>query len=205
MPFTQDTRSTLPPPPPPPQNPLAKRCSTIPRLRTVPASRYFQEQRPQAKRPTPTGPYFFYGSLLDPSMLGEILGLQTEPELRPAYIEGFRCRMWGQYPALVVDEMPGGRVEGAVYEVWSVGDAEKLAAYETGNYTTVSCEIGFLDGREPARLMGSVFVFDGDARDLREKSFDLRVWMRRVGRLSALEKLDHRRMRDEVGPSLKDR
>lgn len=101
--------------------------------------------------------------------------------------------------------MPGGRVEGAVYEVWSVGDAEKLAAYETGNYTTVSCEIGFLDGREPARLMGSVFVFDGDARDLREKSFDLRVWMRRVGRLSALEKLDHRRMRDEVGPSLKDR
>lgn len=127
-------------------------------------------------------------------MLTEILDLETEPDLRPAYIEGFQCKLWGQYPALVVDETSRSRVEGAVYEVRSVGDAEKLAAYETGNYTTVSCEIGYLDGREPGRVMGTVFVFDGDCRELSEGRFDLRVWLRRVGRLAAIEKSDARRV-----------
>lgn len=109
--------------------------------------------------PGPTGPYLFYGSLRDPCMLVEILGLETEPELRPAYMEGFRSKLWGQDPpALVVDEVPGSRVEGAVYEVRTVNDAEKLAAYETRKYTTVSYDIGFLNGWEPARQVGSVFV-----------------------------------------------
>lgn len=203
MPFTPTRSSPPPPPPPPPHNAFAKQSPAILKLRTVPASQYFhkKQRQPQDKAPAPTGPYFFYGSLLDPGMLVEILSLETEPELRPAYIEGFRCKLWGQYPALVVDEMPGSRVEGAVYEVRSGGDAEKLAAYETGNYATVSCDIVFQDGREPGRQNGSAFVFDGDSGDLGEGRFDLGVWLRRVGRLAALEKLDARRVRADDGSS----
>ncbi|BCR84198.1 uncharacterized protein ACHE_11600S [Aspergillus chevalieri] len=32
--------------------------------------------------------YFFYGTLIDLSMLSHVLGLDHEPELRPAYIVG---------------------------------------------------------------------------------------------------------------------
>lgn len=200
MPFTPTRSSLPPPPPPPPHNALAKQSPAILKLRTVPASQYFHKKQRQLqdRAPDPTGPYFFYGSLLDPCMLVEILSLETEPELRPAYIEGFQCKLGGQYPALVVDEMPGSRVEGAVYEVRSVGDGEKLVAYETENYATVSCDIFFHDGRKPGRQTGSVFVFDGDSGDLSEGRFDLRVWLRRVGRLAALEKLDARRMREQT-------
>lgn len=204
MPFTPTRSSVQPPPPPPPHSALAKQSPAILKLRTVPASLYFrkkQKKQPQDKFPAPTGPYFFYGSLLDPCMLVEILSLETEPDLRAAYIEGFQCKLWGQYPALVVDEIPGSRVEGAAYEVQSVGDADKLAAYETENYTTVSCDIVFRDGREPRRQMGSVFVFDGDSGDLSEGRFDLRVWLRRVGRLAALEKVDATKVRADDGSS----
>lgn len=129
-------------------------------------------------------------------MLVEILGLETEPELRPAYIEGFASKLWGQYPALMMDGAAVHRVEGAVYDVRSVEDAEKLAVYETSNHTTVSCDIRYLDGKDPGKQVGHVFVFDGNPRDLSEGIFDLRVWLKRVGRLAALQKLDARKVEE---------
>jgi hypothetical protein len=48
-----------------------------------------------------TGPYFFYGTLMDPSMLMEILELKEKPTLRPAKIGHYSCKRWGQYPALI--------------------------------------------------------------------------------------------------------
>jgi hypothetical protein len=42
----------------------------------------------------PTGPYFFYGTLTDPSMIRGILGLEREPELRPANIADYACKLW---------------------------------------------------------------------------------------------------------------
>lgn len=90
-------------------------------------------------------------------MLVEILGMDTEPELRPAYLEGFACKLWGQYPALV--EEPDSVVEGAVYIVQTVADAQKLADYETRNYTPVVRDIRYSDGRSPAQQAGYVFLF----------------------------------------------
>lgn len=78
-----------------------------------------RRQKPAAR--LQWGPTSIDGSLLDPCMLVESLGLDTEPELRPAHLEGFVCKLWGQYPALV--ESPDGVMEGAVYNVQTVGDA----------------------------------------------------------------------------------
>lgn len=121
-------------------------------------------------------------------MLVEILGLDTEPELRPAYLEGFTCKLWGQYPALV--ESPDSVVEGAVYNVQTVVDAQKLADYETRNYTPVARDIRYSDGSFPTQRAGHVFVFDGNPTDLSEGTFDLRAWLKRVGRQEASDKLD---------------
>lgn len=90
-------------------------------------------------------------------MLVDILGMDMEPELRPACLEGFACKLWGQYPALV--EEPDSVVEGAVYIVQTVADAQKLADYETRNYTPVVRDIRYSDGRSPAQQAGYVFLF----------------------------------------------
>lgn len=111
-------------------------------------------------------------------MLVEILGLDTEPDLRPVYLEGFRCNLWGQYPDLL-GGVSGGVVEGAVYEERSVEDAEILAEYETRNCSTVSCS---RVGKVPAQQAGHIFLFDGNLGYLSDGSFDLRVWLERVGR-----------------------
>jgi hypothetical protein len=122
-------------------------------------------------------------------MLAEILGLENEPDLRPAYIIGYECKLWGQYPALL-NGAQGSLVEGAVYHVQTVEDGGRLAAYETGNYKTESCLINYMDGKEPSQDLGYTFMFAGNPNDLSKGSFDLKVWLRRMGRQAALEKLD---------------
>lgn len=130
---------------------------------------------PTQKAP-PAGPYFFYGSLLDPSLLTELLGLECEPELLSASLDGYQCKLWGLYPALVA--CAGGTVHGAVYTVESVEDACKLADYETGNYGVIECDIK-IDG---GVVKGNVFLFVGNMRDLSEGVFELGSWKRRMGR-----------------------
>ncbi|KAJ5678884.1 hypothetical protein N7462_007128 [Penicillium macrosclerotiorum] len=100
-----------PPPPPPPADPRAQIPLAVLKLRTVSPDRHFPKQISRRKELAPVGPYFLYGSLLDPQMLVEILGLGVTPKLRPAYIEGFTCQLWGQYPALL-EQTSGGIVEG---------------------------------------------------------------------------------------------
>lgn len=68
------------------------------------------------------------GTLTDPSMVREILGLETEPELRPARLSGYKCKLWGQYPALL--DAPDSVVGGAVYlsrwNSWTWGEARGI-------------------------------------------------------------------------------
>lgn len=180
-----------PPPPPPPEDVRSKVSPFVQKLRTAPPDWYYKP--PKTPPPVdflapPTGPYFFYGTLVDPSMIAEILGLDHEPELRPAYIVGYECKLWGQYPALL--DAPDSIVEGAVYHVSTVEDGEKLAAYETRNYRIERCWINYLDKKEPSREIGSTFKFVGDRGDLSEGQFDLKVWLKRMGRTAALEKLE---------------
>lgn len=118
-------------------------------------------------------------------MLREILGLQSEPNLRPAYILGYACKLWGQYPALVYS--PGLTVEGLVYHVQTVEHGEKLAAYETKNYKARRCRIHYLDNEDPQEDLGYTFMFAGDERDLSEEEFDLKVWLKRMGRQSTID------------------
>ncbi|KAJ5084623.1 hypothetical protein NUU61_009202 [Penicillium alfredii] len=185
---------SAPPPPPPPAHPESKISPAVRKLRSTPPEKFFPiiNNAPIDPSDLPTGPYFFYGSLLDPGILGEILGLDTKPELRPAYIEGYQCKLWGQYPALV-GSVPSDIVKGAVYNVRSVAEAAKLAAYETRNYQPVSCAITYTDGIWPAQQPGSAFLFR-NPRDLSEGCFDLKVWLKRVGRDAASDQLEGKKM-----------
>jgi hypothetical protein len=139
---------------------------------------------------SPTGPYFFYGTLSDPSMLRDILELQIEPELRPASITGYECKLWGQYPALV--DAQDLTVEGAVYHVQTVNHGERLAAYETSSYHAQPCRIRYSDGKEPSQEFGYTFKFVGDPDDLSEGEFDLKVWLKRMGRGGTADNLDNK-------------
>lgn len=130
-------------------------------------------------------------------MLREILGLDHGPEFRPGYISGYERMLWGQYPALLPTTSTSAStndensiVEGVIYYVETVEYGEKLAAYETRNYQPQECWITYTDGREPLEESGWVFVFVGDKRDLSEGSFDLEVWLRRMGRDAVADKTD---------------
>ncbi|BCR99616.1 gamma-glutamylcyclotransferase family protein [Aspergillus luchuensis] len=187
------TKTAPPPPPPPPSDPRTKVSPVIRNLRTVPPPSLTVPQPPPPPTTTaPTGPYFLYGTLMDPSMLQDILSLDTDQEidLRPAYVTGYACKLWGQYPALIPDDTSSSVVKGVIYRVESVEHGIKLANYETGWYRAEPCEVVYTDGKEPGRENGHVFVFVGEKGELSEGEFDLRVWLGRMGRRGALERLD---------------
>ncbi|KAL3417094.1 poly polymerase [Phlyctema vagabunda] len=132
------------------------------------------------------GPYFFYGSLMDPSMLQEVLGLEALPSLRPAEIVGYSCKMWGQYPALIKGPQ-GATVRGVVYDVQDREHAVRLASYETKAYRTAPCEISCVDTSEQSPLSGTVFLYAGPLVDLDDGGFDLNIWLQRMGRAKRVD------------------
>lgn len=192
------------PPPPPPSNPSTKISPYVQNLRSAPPSYLSQPPKPvdHSLNLAPTGIYFFYGTLSDPALLAEILDLNGEPVFRPACVRGFECKLWGQYPALLSGSGPGSAsgsssgsvVEGAAYHVQTVQHAERLAEYETRSYRAEPCVIKYADVEEPREERGFVFVFVGDRREISEGKFDLRVWLRRMGRGGAVERLDEKRV-----------
>lgn len=123
----QMTTNSSPPQTPPPEIPGLKPSSNISKLRAAASDYFFRPPSPSKGVDlfaAHTGPYFFYGTLADPSMVRDILELETEPELRPARIVGYKCKLWGQYPALL--DSRGSVVEGAVYHVETVNMARGL-------------------------------------------------------------------------------
>ncbi|KAB8235576.1 gamma-glutamylcyclotransferase family protein [Aspergillus alliaceus] len=150
------------------------------KLKSTSPSQFFQPSTLTPITDSPTGPYFLYGTLADPFLLSEILGLANEPEYRPAFVKGYKCKLWGQYPALL--EEPESVVEGIVYHVLTKEHGNELAAYETGNYRAEPCRIVYTDGYEPAQDSGYTFKFVGNVKDLSDGAFDLGVWLKRVGR-----------------------
>ncbi|KAJ5396745.1 hypothetical protein N7509_004858 [Penicillium cosmopolitanum] len=72
------------PPPPPPEDLSSEVSPFVMKLKAAPPGYFFQLERPPPHTDSfaaPTGPYFFYGTLSDPAMLRDVLGLETEPQL----------------------------------------------------------------------------------------------------------------------------
>jgi hypothetical protein len=176
----------VPPAPPLPPPKYAEKASTIAlKVRSAPAGWAFEghvEQPSWDHLSPPAGVYFFYGTLQDPSILSEILGLPQLPILRPARLIGYSLKMWGQYPALV--DGPGGSiVEGATFEVADEASAARLAEYETRAYRPRPCLIRLAVGSEESTVEGYTFMYDGKTSDLSDGVFDLKLWLRRMRRL----------------------
>lgn len=121
-------------------------------------------------------------------MIAAVLSLAKAPEPRPAYIEGYKIKGWGLYPAIV--DAPGLIIEGFVYNIETVEDGQKLATYAGNNRHAEPCLIKYTDDQEPSEEPGYTFKFAGNPRDLSEGTFDLRVWLKRMGRQSLVDKLD---------------
>ncbi|KAF9893126.1 hypothetical protein FE257_012537 [Aspergillus nanangensis] len=158
------------PPPPPPPPPAASHHPSKVKLRTVSPTHYFPPSTPPPRTGSsvsPTGVYFFYGTLADPLMLREILGLESEPPRRPASLTGYKCMLWGQYPALL--DGSGSTVEGVACYIQTEAQAAKLAAYETDHYHADPCRIDYTDEKEPAQAMGYTFRFVGNHNDLSDE------------------------------------
>ncbi len=115
--------------------------------------------------------YFFYGSLMEPKMLVNLLGLTADPELRTALVVGYKTMMWGPFPALI--HKSGESVMGVVYSVQSAEGEANLQRYESTNYAPTSCEMEFEDG---TRTSGSTFLWVGDQNDLEEGEYDFEAW-----------------------------
>ncbi|CAJ2514282.1 Uu.00g024010.m01.CDS01 [Anthostomella pinea] len=116
--------------------------------------------------------YFFYGSLMDAGILQRVTGLREKPTLTPARIEGYRIKMWVQYPALL-DGDPGSMVHGMACVVEGAQAKDRLEQYETVNYKKVWCTIQMGNG---TYVSGTTFMWAGDKSDLKEGTFDLKDW-----------------------------
>lgn len=126
--------------------------------------------------------YFFYGSLMDPTVLREVLNFKETPELKPAQIIGFQVKMWGPYPALLLGEI-GQVARGMACEIEGAKNKERLAIYETNNYDErrVLIDIDGEEGPFDGSFLGTAFEWVGNQDELKEGSFDVKDWqMRRV-------------------------
>ncbi|KAH6839569.1 hypothetical protein B0I37DRAFT_237141 [Chaetomium sp. MPI-CAGE-AT-0009] len=179
-------KSAPPPPPPPPPPPLPSLSRNPPTHKavTVP-ERPTEHAGPPSDNidPHPFEPvyYFFYGTLRKPNILQGVLGLDSEPTLRPAKIHDYELANWGQYRTLV-DGDPGAVVNGYACRVQSAEGEYKLAYYETNAYALASCKIHFTDGGDHSGPVdGKTFKYAGDAAALKEGRFDRVLWERQMG------------------------
>ncbi|KAF3800388.1 hypothetical protein GCG54_00002421 [Colletotrichum gloeosporioides] len=108
--------------------------------------------------------YFFYGTLADPAVLREQLGV--EPDYREASIKGGVLKMWGgKYKALV--DTPDGKappVKGKAFLVKDKEMEDTLRTYETDKYEVTRCLIEMADSVEEVR--GLTFRFAGEADEV---------------------------------------
>ncbi|KAI9775772.1 MAG: hypothetical protein M1839_000900 [Geoglossum umbratile] len=112
---------------------------------------------------------------MDLSTLTKVLGISYRPPTCPATVTGYKCKLWGQYPALV-DEPLGETISGVAYEIQSQDEKTGLETYEGDSYALEGCLIKFENG---TRMLGLTFKWKGDLGVLKDDSFDLRDWQTR--------------------------
>ncbi|POS69408.1 hypothetical protein DHEL01_v212199 [Diaporthe helianthi] len=134
--------------------------------------------------------YFFYGTLMDPGIVQDILGLEAIPVMRPAVLRNRgHLMMWGPFPALLADQRPRVEVKGMAYEIEGAATKDRLAAYEGSNYTEITSLINFVrdDGSLEKGIFGRVFKWVGSEDDLKSGTFDLEVYKAAKAELEAGE------------------
>lgn len=171
------SRNAVPPPPPPPANPQSKISPSVLKMKTIAPESVLYTPSPKPQGPAPAGLYFFYGTLQHPALLKNILNLAEEPVLRPAILDGYKCKLWSSYPALLPGR-PQDTVQGSLYEVTSVEHAERLAAFETNSYAPRACELRFGERGASEYDEGICFMFVGNTGDLVDGQFDLGEWLK---------------------------
>lgn len=86
-------------------------------------------------------PYFFFGTLMDPDVLGMVLGRDPGPFAANARLDGFaRVRVSGEpYPALVAAS--GGGVEGVLLRSYSEEDDRRIRFFEDFDFAIEQCSV----------------------------------------------------------------
>lgn len=98
--------------------------------------------------------YFFYGTLMDPQIAQQVLGLATPPVLKHAILHRRgHLRMWGPFPALRANLAPREDVAGMAFEVEGEEAKARLVAYEGVNYSEAPCLIRYVD-EDPDEVPG---------------------------------------------------
>jgi hypothetical protein len=116
-------------------------------------------------------PFFFYGSLMDPLRLQEVLQLPAPPVLKPARVKSYKIMLWGQYPALV-DGLDNSYVDGMAYFVETEKQQKILEHYETDVYSVEGIRIT-IEGKE---VSGRTFMWADDPTELIEGTWSLEGW-----------------------------
>jgi len=119
---------------------------------------------------------FFYGSLMDPTTLCNILETSSTPILYPARLSGYNMKMWGPYPAITKSSSEDtASIDGMLFRLDKQSQFDKLADYETEAYTwsQVDVEVQGRDGCSQT-VSARVFVWAGSLKQLSEGRFDLR-------------------------------
>jgi len=130
-----------------------------------------QRDRERTTSPVGTSFFFFYGSHMDPEILQIVIDLPEQPVFEDAWVEGYRLRKWGIYPAVVPKR--GSKVYGRMWRTENREHAERLARYETAPYTCEPCDIKSFD-REGS-VPGYIFTWSdvGGQMGLYDGVFDL--------------------------------
>ncbi|KAJ0120689.1 hypothetical protein J7T55_015421 [Diaporthe amygdali] len=122
--------------------------------------------------------FFFYGTLMDPDIVQEVMGLPEPPVLKPALLRNRgHLRMWGPYPAFLADQEPRVDVKGMACEIEGTERKDRLATYEGDNYDETKCFINLVteDG-ETDFIVARVFVWIGHEDELSDGSFNLETY-----------------------------
>ena len=110
-------------------------------------------------------PYFFYGSLVDPLLLVEMLALPSPAVLKEAKVRGGQVMCWSGQQCVLIDACKKETVEGWVFVVENKEWEDKLLMHEGANYEVVRCKIE-VKGEEARD--GLTFRFCGERSTLRE-------------------------------------
>ena len=127
--------------------------------------------RPLDPLPYIQKPFFFYGSLMDPLRLQEVLQLPAPPVLKPARVRSYKIMLWGQYPALV-DGPNNSYVDGMAYVVETEKQQKMLEHYETDVYSVEGIRIT-IEGKEAS---GRTFMWADGPTELIEGIWSLGKW-----------------------------